>query len=339
MAVNSGGDVSAPIGMERYDKDKQLGEGTYGVVYKAWDKMAEQTVAIKKIRLGKIKEGVNMTALREIKLLSELKSEYVIDLVDVFPHKRNISLVFEYMDSDLEAIITDKSIPLSPGDIKAYMQMTLKGLAFCHANWVVHRDVKPNNLLLAKDGSLKLADFGLARIFGSPPSKLSTQVFARWYRAPELLFGCKSYGGAVDMWAAGCILAELLLRTAFLPGTSDIDQLGRIFAALGTPTEDMWPGMKALPDYVEYLKVAPPPLRSLFPGAGEDLLDLLSRMLAYDPLRRVTAEAALKHRYFSNHPLPTPPGKLPKPQKREDNPLALPPEMAAAQARAKQAAP
>ncbi|KAF8407723.1 hypothetical protein HHK36_006862 [Tetracentron sinense] len=175
-----------------------------------------QTVAIKKIRLGKYKEGVNFTALREIKLLKELKDPNIIELIDAFPHKGNLHLVFEFMESDLEAVIRDRNIVLSPADIKSYLQMTLKGLAHCHKKWVLHRDMKPNNLLIGADGQLKLADFGLARIFGSPDRKFTHQVFARWYRAPELLFGTKQYGAGVDVWAAACIFAELLLRRPFL---------------------------------------------------------------------------------------------------------------------------
>ncbi|XP_022725570.1 cyclin-dependent kinase D-1-like isoform X2 [Durio zibethinus] len=233
---------------DRYLKREVLGEGTYGVVYKAIDTKTGQTVAIKKIRLGKQKEGVNFTALREIKLLKELKDPNIIELIDAFPHKGNLHLVFEFMETDLEAVIRDRNIFLSPADIKSYIQMTLKGLAFCHKKWVLHRDMKPNNLLIGPNGQLKLADFGLARIFGSPDRKFTHQVFARWYRAPELLFGTKQYGAGVDVWAAACIFAELLLRRPFLQGTSDIDQLGKIFAAFGTPTSSQW-----------YFSSAPPP--------------------------------------------------------------------------------
>ncbi|CAK9185602.1 unnamed protein product [Ilex paraguariensis] len=203
---------------DRYLKREVLGEGTYGVVYKAIDTKTEQTVAIKKIRLGKQKEGVNVTALREIKLLKELKDAYIIELIDVFFHKGNLHLVFEFMETDLEAVIRDRNIVLSPSDIKSYFQMTLRGLAYCHKKWVLHRDMKPNNLLIGHHGQLKIADFGLARIFGSPDRRFTHQVFARWYRAPELLFGAKQYGPVVDVWAAACIFAELLLRRPFLQG-------------------------------------------------------------------------------------------------------------------------
>ncbi|XP_042502029.1 cyclin-dependent kinase D-1 isoform X2 [Macadamia integrifolia] len=303
---------------DRYLKRELLGEGTYGVVYKAIDTKTGQTVAIKKIRLGKYKEGVNFTALREIKLLKELKDPNIIKLIDAFPHKGNLHLVFEFMETDLEAVIRDRNIVLSPADIKSYMQMTLKGLAYCHKKWVLHRDMKPNNLLMGADGQLKLADFGLARIFGSPDRKFTHQVFARWYRAPELLFGTKQYGSGVDVWAAACIFAELLLRRPFLQGSSDMDQLGKIFAAFGTPKASQWSDMIYLPDYVEYQFVPAPPLHSLFPMASDDALDLLSKMFAYDPKARISVQHALEHRYFSSIPAPTKPALLPRPVRKGD---------------------
>ncbi|KAF3437230.1 hypothetical protein FNV43_RR19983 [Rhamnella rubrinervis] len=304
---------------DRYLKREVLGEGTYGVVYKAIDTKTGQTVAIKKIRLGKQKEGINFTALREIKLLKELKDPNIIELIDAFPHKGNLHLVFEFMETDLEAVIRDRNIFLSPADTKSYLQMTLKGLSYCHKKWVLHRDMKPNNLLIGSDGQLKLADFGLARIFGSPDRRFTDQVFARWYRAPELLFGAKQYGSGVDVWAAACIFAELLLRRPFLQGSSDIDQLGKIFAAFGTPTSSQWPDMVYLPDYVEYQYVPAPPLRSLFPMASDDAIDLLAKMFTYDPKSRISVAQALEHRYFSSAPLPTDPNKLPRPAPKRES--------------------
>ncbi|ESQ27811.1 hypothetical protein EUTSA_v10018665mg [Eutrema salsugineum] len=303
---------------DRYLKREVLGQGTYGVVFKATDTKNGETVAIKKIRLGKQKEGVNITALREIKLLKELKHPHIIELIDAFPHKENLHLVFEFMETDLEAVIRDPNLFLSPADVKSYLQMTLKGLEYCHDKWVLHRDMKPNNLLIGPNGQLKLADFGLARIFGSPGRKFTHQVFARWYRAPELLFGAKQYGAAVDVWAAGCIFAELLLRRPFLQGNSDIDQLSKIFATFGTPKADQWPDMLCLPDYVEYQFVSAPSLRSLFPTVSEDALDLLSKMFAYDPKSRISIQQALQHRYFTSAPSPTDPLKLPRPVRKHD---------------------
>ncbi|GJP36361.1 hypothetical protein CLOM_g20875 [Closterium sp. NIES-68] len=297
----------------RYVKGVTLGKGTFGVVFKAYDTHTGKTVAIKKIHLGDSKEGVNVTALREIKLLQELHHPHIIELIDIYPHKRNLNLVLEFMETDLENIIKDRSLHLSPADIKAFMRMTLEGLAYCHGKWVLHRDMKPNNLLIGPTGELKIADFGFARLFGSPDRKLTHQVFALWYRAPELLFGSKAYGSGVDVWGAGCVFAELLLRRPFLQGSSDIDQLSKIFAALGTPHEDQWPDMTCLPDYVHFNYCPAPPLKSLFPMAGDDALDLLSRMLTFDPNKRITAAQALQHRYFLLGPPATKPKDLPRP--------------------------
>jgi len=303
-------------GKERYIKGAVLGEGTFGVVTKAEDTLTRRHVAIKKIRLGKYKEGVNFTAIREIKLLMELRHPHVIELVDVFPHKRNLNLVFEMCESDLEAVVKDKFLPLGTPEVKSYVKMTLEAVAYCHASWVLHRDLKPNNLLIAPNGALKLADFGLARVFGSPNRRFTHQVFARWYRAPEQLLGSKAYGPGVDMWAIGCVFAELMLRKPYFPGSSDIDQLGRIYAGLGTPTEENWPGHKNMPDYVEFSHGVAPPLRQLFTTAPPEALDLLQKLLAFDPNKRLSAADALKHAYFSSRPFATPFPDLPRPTQK-----------------------
>ncbi|ORX69773.1 Pkinase-domain-containing protein [Linderina pennispora] len=264
-----------------YKKEKKLGEGTYAVVYLGQHVKTGRTVAIKKIKLGNMRSGLDMSAVREVKALRELQHPNVIELIDVFSHKTNLNLI----------VIKDKS---------------LVALAHCHRSWILHRDLKPNNFLIASDGQLKLADFGLARDFGDISRNMTSQTVTRWYRAPELLFGAKNYTGAIDIWAMGCIFAELLLRAPYLPGDSDMGQLTTIFSALGTPTEAEWPGMTKLPDYCR-------PLNALFSAATQDVLDLMGQMLAFDPAKRITAEGALRHAYFTNSPRPTRPAKLPKP--------------------------
>ncbi|XP_052793792.1 cyclin-dependent kinase 7-like [Mya arenaria] len=300
---------------KRYEKIDFLGEGQFATVYKARDVVKDQIVAVKKIKLGTRQEaadGINRTALREIKLLQELHHPHIIGLLDVFGQKSNVSLVFDFMETDLEVIIKDSSLILTLAHIKSYILQTLKGLEYLHANWILHRDMKPNNLLINKDGVLKLGDFGLAKFFGSPNRVYTHQVVTRWYRCPELLFGARNYGTGVDMWAVGCILAELLLRIPFLPGETDLDQLSKIFQCLGTPSKDDWPSVESLPDFVQFKPCVGTPLKEIFIAASDDLLDILHGLLTFDPLTRLTAPNALQSEYFRSKPYPTPSHLLPQ---------------------------
>ena len=300
----------------RYEKIEFLGEGQFATVYKARDSVTDVIVAVKKIKLGSKTEaadGINRTALREIKILRELHHPNIIALLDVFGHKSDVSLVFEFCQTDLEVVIRDNKIVLTPANIKSYLIMTLKGLRYLHVNWILHRDLKPNNLLIGSDGQLKLADFGLAKTYGSPDRIYTHQVVTRWYRCPELLFGARMYGPGVDVWAVGCIVAELLLRVAFFPGDTDLDQLSKIFSVTGTPNETKWPGHKELPDYVEFKELPEIPFNNIFTAADDDLIRLLEQMLSIDPRRRPSCDDLLKSSYFTNKPYPTNPKNLPLP--------------------------
>jgi len=302
--------------LSRYEKISFLGEGQFATVYKARDVSTGNIVAVKKIKLGsrsEAKDGINRTALREIKLLQEIQHDNIIRLSDVFGHKSNVSLVMDFMDTDLEVIIKDNSIVLTPANIKSYILQTLLGLEYLHSKWILHRDLKPNNLLMNSNGILKIADFGLAKFYGSPNRQYTHIVVTRWYRAPELLFGARNYGTGVDVWAVGCILAELLLRIPFVAGDTDLDQLGKIFQAMGTPTEESWPGLTKLPDYVQFKTFLATPLSEIFTAAGPDLIELMSNLLSVDPMKRCKCTAALKLPYFSNRPPPTPGPMLPMP--------------------------
>ncbi|KAH7464651.1 hypothetical protein PRIC1_005733 [Phytophthora ramorum] len=297
--------------MERYDRGDVLGEGTFGIVFAAVQKSTGRRVAIKQFKRGKFKDGVDFTALREVKLQAELKHVNVVELLDVFVANDTMNVVFELLPSNLDDVIKDKAVVLTAADIKTYMQMLLKGLAYCHAHYVLHRDLKPENLLIGPDGNVKIGDFGLARVYGSPNRNMTSMVCTIWYRPPELLFGAREYSGSVDMWGAGCIFAELMLRMPYLTGLNELDQLGKIFHALGTPTDDEWPGVSSLANFVEFTPSTAPPLASIFSAASEDALDLLAKLLKYNPAERITAADALKHPYFSNSPAPTPTEKLP----------------------------
>jgi cyclin-dependent kinase 7 len=300
---------------KRYEKIEFLGEGQFATVYKARDTDIDEIVAVKKIKLGtraEAKDGINRTALREIKILQELSHPNIIGLRDVFGHRSNVSLVFDFMETDLEIIIKDNTMVLTPAHIKSYIIMTLKGLEYLHKNWILHRDLKPNNLLVGPDGILKLGDFGLAKAFGSPSRIYTHQVVTRWYRAPELLYGARMYGPGVDIWAVGCIFAELLLRVPFLPGETDLDQLSKIIQVFGNPTEKVWPGITALPDYISFKDQPGTPLQDIFTAAGDDLLDVLSSMMTMYPIKRCSCTGALRMPYFANKPAPTPPELLPR---------------------------
>ncbi|EYC01010.1 hypothetical protein Y032_0111g247 [Ancylostoma ceylanicum] len=291
---------------KRYETIKHLGEGQFANVYKAKDKETGDFVAIKKIKLGsraEAKDGINRTALREIKLLQEIHHDNIIGLRDVIGSRTNIQLVFDFMETDLEHVVKDRDIILMPPHIKNMAMQTLLGLEFLHAHWILHRDLKPNNLLMNSAGRIKLADFGLARFFGSPNKVYTHQVVTRWYRAPELIWGARAYGTGVDMWAIGCIIAELLLRVPLFPGESDLDQLVKIGHILGTPCVEDWPAMMNLPDYIEMKEQQGINLRHVFTAAGDDLIDLLLGCFHYDPLKRFTASDALQCPYFSNEPL------------------------------------
>ncbi|ESO02671.1 hypothetical protein HELRODRAFT_94730 [Helobdella robusta] len=303
--------------LKRYEKVAFLGEGQFATVYKAKDRLSDnRIVAVKKIKVGQrneLDDGVNRTALREIKLLQEIHHPNIIGLLDVFGKKSNISLVFDYMETDLEMIIKDSRLVLTMAHIKSYILQTFEGLEYLHANWVLHRDLKPNNLLIDDKGVVKIGDFGLAKFFGSPTRNYTNQVVTRWYRCPELLFGCRNYGTGVDVWSVGCILAELLLRKPFLPGDSDLGQLDQIFNILGTPVLETWPDVTELPEYINFKYTPATPFSEIFSAAPDDLLQLMSQLLSLNPCFRCTCSQALQMPYFTNKPLPTAPIMLPRP--------------------------
>ena len=183
--------------MDRYQKIEKpgsnLGEGTYGVVYKARDKHTQEIVALKRIRLEVEDEGIPSTALREISLLRELSHRNIVDLKDCVQEDGKLYLVFEFLDKDLKKYMESCSGMLSSALVKSYLFQMTRGLAFCHSRGVMHRDLKPQNLLVTRDGQLKLADFGLARAFCPPIRPLTHEVVTLWYRPPEILLGCQTY--------------------------------------------------------------------------------------------------------------------------------------------------
>jgi cyclin-dependent kinase len=260
-----------------------------------------EIVALKRIRLDSEDEGVPCTAIREISLLKELKHVNIVRLYDVIHTEKKLTLVFEYLDQDLKKYLDDCGGMMSKPTMKSFMYQLLKGIAFCHEHRVLHRDLKPQNLLINKKGELKLADFGLARAFGIPVRSYSHEVVTLWYRAPDVLMGSRKYGTPIDIWSAGCIFAEMITGRPLFPGTSASDQLLKIFKILGTPNEKIWPSITELSGYKPDFPVYPPQkLTSVIPQLDEESHDLLQKMLQYDPNQRITAAAALSHPFFSN---------------------------------------
>jgi len=287
--------------LDRYQKLEKIGEGTYGVVYKARDKVDNDIIALKKIRLEQEDEGVPSTAVREICLLKEIQHPNVVELKQVVHGDNKLYLVFEFLDQDLKKYLDIAGAPLAPQLVKANLYQIINGLAFCHAHRVIHRDLKPQNLLIDRHGNLKLADFGLARAFSLPIRTYTHEVVTLWYRAPEILLGQKQYSTPVDMWSVGCIFAEMAQRRPLFAGDSEIDQIFKIFRIQGTPKESVWPGVTALPDFKHtFPKWQPVPLAKQVPNLDQLGLDLLSKMICYDPSSRISARDALNHPYFDD---------------------------------------
>jgi len=290
--------------MERYqkiEKNGHCGEGTYGVVYKAKDKQTDEFVALKRIRLEVEDEGIPSTTLREIAVLRQLRHPNIVELNDVVQSEGRLYLVFEFVDKDLKKYFEASEGPLSWQLIKSYTHQLLAGLEYCHVRGVMHRDLKPQNILVSRDGRLKIADFGLARAFVPPIRPFTHEVVTLWYRPPEILLGCKTYALPVDMWAVGTILAEMVTKRPLFPGDSEIDEIFKIFRVLGTPSEETWPGVTSLQDWNDSFPVWPSlAVSRLVPGLCDAGIDLLENMMQIDPKRRLSALEAMKHPYFAD---------------------------------------
>ena len=339
-----------------YRKIAKIEEGQYGVVYKAQDKETGEIVALKKVKpIATLDEGFPITSLREIRAMmlqgrghpnivqvreivasspapvsttetqknqasssSAADASAVSSAVSGTP---TVYIVMEYLDHDLKSLLDTTRGHFLQSEVKCLVQQLLTAIAYMHDTcWMIHRDLKTSNLLYSNNGYLKVADFGLARLYTSAPSdapslgRMTPLVVTLWYRAPELLLGEECYTTAVDMWSVGCIFAEIVLRQPLFAGHSESEQLHLIFQALGSPTADgCWPDYLSLPHAKKLVSAA---ARGCQPGINprflerfrgsltQSGLDLLLRMLAYDPKRRITAAEALKHRYFTDEPLP-----------------------------------
>merc|ERR1740121_209182 len=272
-------------------------------------------VALKKMKLDNEEEGVPSTAIREVALLKQLHHPNVVELLDVCCTTRKMILVFEFLDNDLKKHMRSRGKHLDPATIKSFGFQLCRGIEFCHANRVLHRDLKPQNLLIDTRLRLKIADFGLARAYTVPIPKYTHEVVTVWYRPLEILLGSSLYSIPVDMWGVGCILAEMATGNPLFSGDSEIDTIFKIFQKLGTPTTEQWPGVSDLPDFKptfpKWKAKGWENIRNTRAQLGPAGVDLLERLMLYDPQRRLSARRALQHSYFADATVPEPQGSEP----------------------------
>jgi cell cycle related kinase len=332
---------------ERYRYVKALGHGAFGEVLLAEDTHTGQQVAVKQLYLPEPGAPLPPAVAWEVAALQQLQHPNIIGLLDLVTSGCCVFLCQELCCTDLAAVLAATDHQLPPRLVCRTMQQLLSALAACHAAGIMHRDVKPSNILISPSGSIKLADFGLAKRFAKQQQHDSQDSSStgcreqaaqpghqqhqhqqqqrqqqhqqqerhasddagrahtpaqgtRWYRAPELLYGSCSYGPEVDVWAAGCVLADMLGLSPLIPGQSDIDQLARMQHLLGSITLQDWPGAEQLPDWhkVSFELSQAQDLAALLPDAPPAALDLLRALLRYDPGSRPSADDALAHAYF-----------------------------------------
>ncbi|EDV22191.1 uncharacterized protein TRIADDRAFT_50661 [Trichoplax adhaerens] len=293
----------------RYKDSSYIGEGAYGIVCSAFDNLAGVKVAIKKVSPFEHQTYCQRT-LREIKILTRFKHENIIGIFDILcapsaEEMKDVYIVQALMETDLYKLL--KTQRLSNDHVCYFLYQILRGLKYIHSANVLHRDLKPSNLLLNTTCDLKICDFGLARVADPEHDHtgfLTEYVATRWYRAPEIMLNSKGYTKSIDIWSVGCILAEMLSNRPIFPGKHYLDQLNHILQVLGTPNmEDLQciRNEKAR-GYIQSLPYnATMPWIKLFPKADSRALDLLDKMLTFNPNKRITVEEALAHSYLEQY--------------------------------------
>ncbi|XP_073976322.1 cyclin-dependent kinase 9 [Rhodnius prolixus] len=305
----------------KYEKLTKIGQGTFGEVFKAKDKKnPTKVVAMKKVLMDNEKEGFPITALREIRILQLLKHENVVNLIEICrtkathdnKYRSTFYLVFDFCEHDLAGLLSNVNVKFSLGEIKRVVQQLLNGLYYIHSNKILHRDMKAANVLITKSGVLKLADFGLARAFSQTKNgqvnRYTNRVVTLWYRPPELLLGDRNYGPPVDLWGAGCIMAEMWTRSPIMQGNTEPQQLSLISQLCGSITPEHWPGVESLELYNKIdlsrgqKRKVKERLRPYVKDASA--CDLLDKLLVLDPQKRYDADSALNHDFFWTEPMP-----------------------------------
>lgn len=298
-----------------YKRVSQIGEGTYGKVYKAINIQTTRMVALKRLRMESEKDGFPITAIREIKLLQSLRHPNIVSLVEMMVEKNHVYMVFEYLDHDLAGILSHPQLMFNEGHIKYLFKQITEGLDYMHQRGVLHRDIKGSNILLSNKGVVKIADFGLARSIDllNPDAHYTNRVITLWYRPPELLLGETNYDGSVDIWGLGCIFAEFFIRKALFQSKDSIGQLRAIYSLMGTPIENGWPEAATLPWY-QLIPPKEPKKSQILAKLGniipEAALNLIMKLLKLNPKLRYTANDVLRDNYFTTDPKPTRPIQL-----------------------------
>eukprot|EP01029_Cantina_marsupialis_P009587 TRINITY_DN2226_c0_g1_i1.p1 TRINITY_DN2226_c0_g1~~TRINITY_DN2226_c0_g1_i1.p1 ORF type:complete len:384 (+),score=66.32 TRINITY_DN2226_c0_g1_i1:116-1267(+) len=326
----------------KYKNEGEIGSGTYGTVFRITRRTDGKLFAAKLVK--RLNEGgrynivTSMATLREIKLLKELHHPNIVELEEVvIDAGQTMHLIYSYASYDLRHVrrfYEYRREPMPLQSIKTLFYELLKGLDFLHSNWVLHRDIKPQNILVTQEGRPQIADFGLARIFKSPLKALTDVervVVTLWYRAPELLFGGKHYTTAVDIWSMGATFAEMITLKEIFPAKEECEsdkfqwkQCERIFAVLGAPNLETWPLLREYPFFskvselmhaghgIRGSRLVETLSRSVAPSDYLDpqMIDLIERMLVFDPCSRITAKEALEHPFFHSSPFPDDSGNM-----------------------------
>lgn len=295
-----------------YERILQVGEGTYGKVYKARSTVTGKIVALKRLRLEGEREGFPITSIREIKLLQSFDHPNVSTLNEIMVEsQKTVYMIFEYADNDLSGLLLNKQIDIDAAQCKHIFEQLLRGMEYLHGNGILHRDIKGSNILIDNKGQLRITDFGLARKVKAE-NDYTNRVITLWYRPPELLLGTTNYGPEVDMWGCGCVLVELFNKVAIFQGQNELEQLDSIFKIMGTPNTDSWPTIFDMPWFFmvmpqqshKYPNTFREKFSSIIPS--EACLRLSEGLLSYNKNRRLTASQALQSAYFKELPKPAP---------------------------------
>ena len=280
-----------------YSKIRKLGVGAYGKVYLV--RLNGEEFAVKRLKMDN--KGVDISTIREIKILKEIEHPHIIRMVDAFVEKKKrMCLLMEYIPLDLRKLVDNKLVVFTENESLEIIYQILTAINFIHKQGILHRDIKPSNILLTKEGSAKLIDFGLSRHFDGKDDPLTKNVNTRWYRPPEILYGAVYYGTKIDIWALGCVLAELILKKPLFPGNSEIDQLSKIFGIRGSINDSNWPEVKKLPFYFEFEYCYEIPMEKILYPASKEVVDIIDKMLSLNPNFRPSANTLLELPAFKN---------------------------------------